>query len=128
MSTEGATTRARENGDQYNVFRPWEARERERDLYPHPISVVTLALLMNVGLLKYYQEATSLKVHSILFLHLIHQWSVQEQVFHVDPNMWYRPFQEDIYFINGLSRRGEDFPEFPDFLLGFAAESQPVYS
>jgi hypothetical protein len=50
--------------DLYNVVWEWEARERERDLYPLPITPMTHALLRDVGLLKYYEEATSLKGHS----------------------------------------------------------------
>jgi hypothetical protein len=54
--------------DLYNVVRDWEARERERDLYPHPITATTQVLLRNVGLLKYYEEATSLKGQSAKLL------------------------------------------------------------
>jgi hypothetical protein len=46
-------------------------RERERDLYPLPITAVTHVILRSVGLLKYYEEATSLKGHSSLLMHLI---------------------------------------------------------
>jgi hypothetical protein len=47
--------------DLYNVVREWEVRERERDLYPHLITAMNHVLLRDVGLLKYYEEATSLK-------------------------------------------------------------------
>jgi hypothetical protein len=47
------------------------SEERERDLYPHPITVVTHVLLRNVGLLKYYEEDTSLKGHFGLLVHMI---------------------------------------------------------
>jgi hypothetical protein len=67
--------------DLYNVVWEWEARERERDLYPHPITATTHVLLRNVGLLKYYEEATSLKGHSGLLVHLIHRWDVHRQDF-----------------------------------------------
>ena len=50
--------------DQYNVVLLWEARERERDMYPHPITTATQALLRELGLLKFYEEATSLKGHN----------------------------------------------------------------
>jgi hypothetical protein len=33
-----------------------------------------------------------------------------------------------MYFIIGLSRGGEDFIEFHDFLVGVATESHPTYS
>ena len=62
--------------DLYNVVWEWEARERERDLYPLPITTTTHFLLRNVGLLKYYEEATSLKGHFGLLVHLIRQWDV----------------------------------------------------
>jgi hypothetical protein len=57
--------------DLYNVVQEWEARERERDLYPQPINATAHVLLRNVGLLKYYDEATSLKGHSQFLVHLI---------------------------------------------------------
>ena len=114
--------------DQYNVVPPCEAWERERDLYPRPISAKTWDLLRKVGLLKYYEEATSLKVHSSLLAQLIRCWNVQEQSLHVGPKTWYRSSKEDIYFIIGLSRRGEDFPEFLDVPYGVAVESHLVYS
>ena len=62
----------------YNVFQPQEAHERESGLYPHPISAMTQVVFRNVGLLKYYEEATSLKAHSILLEHLIYRWNIQE--------------------------------------------------
>ena len=94
----------------YNVVWEWEAREMERDLYPHPITAVTHVLLRDVGLLNYYEEATSIKGHSGLLAHLIRRWDVHRHAFHVGPNQWYHPIEEDIYFITGISRRGEDFP------------------
>jgi hypothetical protein len=114
--------------DLYNVVREWEARERERDLYPHPITPTTHALLRDVGLLKYYEEATSLKGHSGLLVHLIRRWDVHRQAFCVGLDQWYHPTEEDIYFITGLSRRGEDFPQFPDVPVGVSTESQLMYS
>jgi hypothetical protein len=62
--------------DLYNVVREWEARDRERNFYPHPITAVTHVLLRNVGLLKYYEEDTPLKGHPRLLVHLIRQWDV----------------------------------------------------
>ena len=50
--------------EQYNMVCLWEARERERDAYPRPITAATQGLLRQVGLLKFYEEATSLKGHS----------------------------------------------------------------
>ena len=37
-------------------------------------------------------------------------------------DQWYHPIEGDIYFINGLSRRGEDFLQFLDVLVGVAVE------
>jgi hypothetical protein len=88
-------------------------RERERDLYPHPITAVTQVLLRNVGLLKYYEEATSLKGHSGFLVQLIRRWDVHRRAL-CGSDQWYQPTKEDIYFIIGLSRRGEYFPQFPD--------------
>jgi hypothetical protein len=42
----------------------WEARERERELFSHPISQQTHSLLMDIGLLKFYQEITFLSGNS----------------------------------------------------------------
>lgn len=112
----------------YNMVQPWEARERERDLYPFPINAKTQALLRNVGLLKYYEGNTSRKMHSILLAHQIWRWSAQEQGFHVGLGVWYRPSMEDIYFITGLSMIGEVFPQFLDVPHGVAIESQLSYT
>jgi hypothetical protein len=60
--------------DQYNMVQEWEARERERDLYPRPRIVATRVLLRNVDLLKYYEEATSLKGNSTFLVQLICRW------------------------------------------------------
>jgi hypothetical protein len=84
--------------------------------------------LRDVGLLKYYEEATSLKGNSGLLVHLIHQWNVHRQYFCVGPDQWYHPTEEDIYFIIGLSRRGDDFPQFPYLLVGVVVESHLMYS
>jgi hypothetical protein len=59
---------------------------------------------------------------------LIRRWDVHRQDFCVGPDQWYQPTEEDIYFITGLSRRGEDFPQFPDVPVGVAVESQLMYS
>ena len=55
-----------QQAEQYDIIRQWEARERERDEFPHPITTNTQEILMQVGLLKFYEEATSsLKAHSV---------------------------------------------------------------
>jgi hypothetical protein len=59
---------------------------------------------------------------------LIHRWDAHQHAFRVSPHQWYHPTKEDIYFITGLSRRGEDFPQFPDVPVGVAAESHLAYS
>ena len=114
--------------DWYDVIRPWEAWERERYVYPHPITVVTQVLLRNIGLLKYYKEARSLKGHYGILVQLIHWWDVHRHDFHVGPNKWYHPIEEHIYFITGLSRRGKYFPQFLDVPIGYALGSQLEYS
>jgi len=106
----------------------WQAREIEMDLYPCPITAAIWALLRNVGLLKYYEEDASLKEHSVLLVHIIRRWSAQEHACHVGLRVWYRPTKEDIYFITGLSRRGEYFHLFPDIPHGVAAKIQLAYT
>ena len=114
--------------DQYNMVWEWEARERERDFYPRPITIAMRILLRNVGLLKYYEEATSLKGNYSFLAQLIHRWDSHQHAFTVGPHQWYHPTEEDIYFITGLSRRGEDFPQFPDVPVGVATQIQPACS
>ena len=114
--------------DPYNMIRTWQAIERERDLYPLPIIATTRELLRNVGLLKYYEEATSLKGQFVFLAHLIRCWSFQEQAFCVGPWVWYRPTKEEIYFNIGLCRRREDFPQFPDVPHGVATEIHLTYT
>jgi hypothetical protein len=43
-------------------------------------------------------------------------------------DQWYHPTEEDIYFITGLSKRGEDFPQFLDVRVGVSTERQLMYS
>jgi hypothetical protein len=105
----------------------WEARERERELFPHPISQLTHDLLMDIGLLKFYQEGTSLRGNSLLLQQLICRWDHVRQGFRVGPDLWYHPTEEDVYFITGLSRRGEYFPHFPVLPPGVAGETQLAY-
>ena len=50
--------------DQCNVIHLWEAQESERLMYPRPITTTTQFLLRELGLLKFYEEATSLKGHN----------------------------------------------------------------
>ena len=44
----------------------WEAREMEREFLPHPISKPTYDLFLDVFLLNFYQEGTSLRGYSSL--------------------------------------------------------------
>ena len=64
-----------QQAEQYDMVRLWEARERERDAYPFLITVDTQWLLSQVGLLKFYEEDTSLKAHSVFLRHLICRWN-----------------------------------------------------
>ena len=72
--------------EQYNIIRLWKARERERDAYPRPTTVATQGLLRQVGLLKFYEEDTSLKGHNFFLRHLIRRWNAQQQAFSVGIN------------------------------------------
>ena len=56
------------------MIQQWEARERERLLYPLPIMPPTQLLLREVGLLKFYEEARSLKGHGVLLGEFIYRW------------------------------------------------------
>ena len=60
--------------DHYNMIQKWEARERERLLYPLPITAPTKFVISEVGLLKFYEDATSLKGHSGFLGQLIYRW------------------------------------------------------
>ena len=102
-------------------------REGERCV-PSPYYSTYQGLLRQVRLLKFYEEATSLKGHGVFFTHLIHRWNSRRLAFWVGPNQWYVPTEEDIYFIIGISRRGVDFPSFPEVPVGYATRSQLVYS
>lgn len=44
------------------------------------------------------------------------------------PETCYMTYEEDIYFITSLSRRGEYFLEFPDVSHGVEIEIQLIYS
>jgi hypothetical protein len=52
--------RRRRQVETYAFVCEWEARERDREAYPHPISQHTHDLLMDIGLLKFYQEVNPL--------------------------------------------------------------------
>jgi hypothetical protein len=41
---------------------------------------------------------------------------------------WYHPSEEDIFFIIGLSKREEDFPQFLDVPVGVSVDSKLMYS
>ena len=110
------------------MVRLWEARERESDAYPRPITAATQGLLRQVGLLKFYEEATSLKGHGLFLRHLIRRWNALQHALQVGPNQWSTPIEEDIYFIIGLSRRGVDFPSFLEVPASCVAGIQLVYS
>jgi hypothetical protein len=56
----------------YAFVHEWEARERDREAYPHPISQYTHDLLMDIDLLNFYQEGRSIKGKYIVLQQLIH--------------------------------------------------------
>jgi hypothetical protein len=90
----------------------WEAREREREreLFPHPLSQQTHDLLMDIGLLKFYQEGTSLRGNSLLLQQLIHHWDHVRQGFRVGPNLWYHPMRRMSISSLGCLGGGSIFP------------------
>ena len=79
-------------------------------LFPRPIIDRTQNLLMVVGFLNLYQEDTSLKGNSALFMQFIYHWDHERQALCICPSQWFQPTEEDIYSIIELSRRGEYFP------------------
>lgn len=109
------------------MLHQWEARERERYVYPCPITADTQGLLRQEGFLMFYEEVTSIKAHSMFLRHFIHKWNAHQHVFQVGPDQWYTPTEED-YFITGLSKSGVGFPLFPEGLASCVAGSRLVYS
>jgi hypothetical protein len=102
----------------------WEARERDREAYPHFISQHTHDLLMDIGLLKFYRKGISLRGNSTLLQQLIRRWDHGRHELRVGPDMWYHPTEEDVYFIIGLSRRGVYLPHFPALSIDAVGETQ----
>ena len=96
-------------------------------MYSHPGIVDTHLLLRDVGLLKFYEETTSLMGNENLFKELIHHWNHVKQPFKNSPSLWYHSIVEEIFFIIGLSKRGEDFTQFLYLLPNIARESQLAY-
>jgi hypothetical protein len=84
--------------------------ERERELFVCPITTQKHVLFMGVGLLKFYEEFTSLKGNSSVLQQLIHHWDHDRYAFKVSPNKWYQPMEKDVYFITKLSRRQKVWP------------------
>ena len=80
-----------------------------------------------VDLLKFYDVAISLKGNTTFLTQLIAQWDHHRQAFQVGLDKWFRPTREDIYFITGLSRIGEDFSYFPEVTTRVVASTQLVY-
>ena len=99
-----------QQAEQYDMIRQWEARERERDGCPRTITADTEEILIS-----------GIKAHSVLLRDLIGRRNAHRQTFHVGPDQWYTPTEEDIYFTTGISRRGVDFPSFPDLPTGCVA-------
>jgi hypothetical protein len=48
-----------------------------------------LFIFMDVGLLKFYEEDTTLKDKIEFFYQIIHYWDAIKHAFKVGPNMWY---------------------------------------
>jgi hypothetical protein len=98
-------------------------RERDREAYPRMISQHTHDLLMEIGLLKFYQENISLRWKFVLLQQLIRRWDHGRQGIRVDSDTWYHPTKEDGYFITGLSRMGVCFTHFPVLPPGAAGDT-----
>ena len=58
----------------YNFVHEWKGREKEREGIPCSITQQMEALLRSVDLLKFYEEATSLKGKSAFLQQVIHHW------------------------------------------------------
>ena len=108
--------------DQYNMLKQWEPSERERYLYPPPITSQTRHFSRVVCLLKSYGAAIFLKGNFALLCQFIQCWDHKRNLFNVGGVQWFHCIEEDIYFIIGLYRRGEDLPQFLDVPVGFAVE------
>ena len=100
----------------------WDVKERE--MIPFAIIGHTRTLLRIVVLLKFYEKDNFLKGYTNLLKKLIHQCDHNRKAFKVDPNIWYRPTKEDVYFITGLSSRGGGFPHFLDLPPSFIVETK----
>jgi hypothetical protein len=105
----------------------WEARERERELFPHPISQHTHDLLMDIGLLKFYQEGTSLRGNSLLLQQLIHHWDHGRQGFRVGPICGIIPWRRMSISSLGCLGGGSIFPISLCYYHGVAGETQLAY-
>ena len=73
----------------YDSEHDWEARGRERERFPHLIKQETRDLLRHVNLLKFNEEARSLRGNFEFLQHLICRWDHAEQAFRVSPYSWY---------------------------------------
>lgn len=111
----------------YDILREWEAREKERERFPRRIMQQMSDLLRSVDLHNFYKEATSLRGNSALLQQLIHHWGHGQQAFKFSNDSWYQPTKEDMYYITGLARRGENQPWFPKLPINFSAETQMIY-
>ena len=94
---------------------------------PHPISLHMRNIFSIFRLLNFYKEDTSLQGNSRLLQHVIHHWDHARQEFKVGFDSWYHAIEEDIYFITGLSRMGEDWPQFLELLHHIVAKTQLIY-
>ena len=102
-------------------------RERERERFSHPITQHTRDLLRHVDLLKFYEEDTSLRGKSTFLQQYICHWDHAQQAFRIGPDSWYLPMDEDIHFVIGLSRKGEDWSQFPELVVNIATKMKLIY-
>ena len=79
--------------------------------------MLTLPLLQQVGLLKFYEEATSLKGHGVFLRHLICRWNSHQQAFRVGPNQCTCPLRRKYISLQGYRGEGWIFPRSQRFQL-----------
>jgi hypothetical protein len=83
--------------------------------------------LRTLGLLKFYEEGTSLRGNSPLLQQFICHWDHGRKSFGFNLDVWYHPTKEDVYFIMSLSKRGEIWPQISNILPSITGETQLAY-
>ena len=84
----------------------WREREHGKDGEETMDDLMTISALGNCGLLKLFKTQCMWKQLHLLEL-IVSMWDVNDQDFMVDPHIL-KIGMEDIYFLTGLSKRGEE--------------------